>query len=210
MSNTYLLVLTDDYLLRLANMLDMTQLDLENVWKLVKTTRKSFLSHKFRTKSNGLDCDRANSYTLLIDYFIKFNIDSLAEKLQLNPTSVPKENVSHKTLQTAGEMFTYLNYCPNKLESIIVQILENGTPKDIILALSIPIKALRKVERKSITKILSKVMESLKLETYKNIQMITKGICYTNDTFSRCTSKKSLTNEDIKKLGCFFCNRHKR
>ena len=178
---------------------NMTQVDHENVWKIVKDARKSF-----QMKNKQLDCDVDKDKALLVDNLIKFNIDSLAEKLQLNPTSVPKENVSHKTLQTAGEMFTYLNYCPNKLESIIVQILENGTPKDIILALSIPIKALRKVERKSITKILSKVLESVKLETYKKIQMITKGICYTNDTFSKCTSKMSLRDEDILKLGWFL------
>ena len=180
---------------------NMTQVDHENVWKIVKDARKSF-----QMKNKQLDCDvdKDKDKALLVDNLIKFNIDSLAEKLQLNPTSVPKENVSHKTLQTAGEMFTYLNYCPNKLESIIVQILENGTPKDIILALSIPIKALRKVERKSITKILSKVLESVKLETYKKIQMITKGICYTNDTFSKCTSKMSLRDEDILKLGWFL------
>ena len=84
-----------------------------------------------------------------MDNLIKFNIDSLAEKLEMNPTYVPNENVSHKTLETAGEMFTYFNYCPNKLESIITNVMENGTPKDIILALSIPLKALPKVERKS-------------------------------------------------------------
>ena len=203
MSNTYLLVLTDDYLLRLANMLDMTQLDLENVWKLVKTTRKSFLSHKFRTKSNGLDCDRANSYTLLIDYFIKFNIDSLAEKLGLNPLSVPNENVSHKTLETAGEIFTYLNYCPDKLESTITNVLENETPKDIILAFTSILKSSTNSIKQSMRNILSKVMESFKLDTYEKIQVLTKGKCYTNDTFSRCTSKMNFTDEDIRQLGKF-------
>ena len=106
---------------------NITQVDHENVWKLVKKTRKSFL-----ITNKQLDCNIHK--VLLVDNLIKSNIDSLAEKLQLNPTSTPNENVSHKTLETAGEMFTYLNYCPNKLESIIVQILENGTPKDIILA----------------------------------------------------------------------------
>ena len=176
----------------------MTQVGHENVWKLVKEARKSL----FLAKNKQMDCDFYK--VLFVDNLIKFNIDSLAEKLEMNPTSVPNENVSHKTLETAGEMFTYLNYCPNKLESIITNVMENGTPKDIILALSIPLKALPKVERKSINKILSKVMESLKLETYKKIQMITKGICYTNDTFSRCTSKMRLTDEDIEQLGGFL------
>ena len=184
-------------------MLDTSQLDLENVWKLVKTTRKSFLSHKFRTKSNGLDCDRANSYTLLIDYFIKFNIDSLAEKLGLNPLSVPNENVSHKTLETAGEIFTYLNYCPDKLESIITNVLENETPKDIILAFISILKSSTNSIKQSMRNILSKVMESFKLDTYEKIQILTKGNCYTNDAFSRCTSKMNFTAEDISQLGKF-------
>ena len=204
MSNTYLLVLTDDYLLRLANMLDMTQLDLENVWKLVKTIRKAFLSHKLRSKKKDVDCDRDDAYNnLLVEYFIKMNIDSLAEKLQLNPTSVPNENVSYKTLETAGEIFTYLNYCPDKLESIITNVLENETPKDIILAFTSILKSSTNSIKQSMRNILSKVMESFKLDTYEKIQVLTKGKCYTNDTFSRCTSKMNFSSEEISQLGKF-------
>ena len=180
----------------------MTQLDLVNVWKLVKTTRKSFLSNKKRGRKINLDCD--TSYTLIHIYYIKSNIDSLAEKLLLNPTSVPNENVSHKSLKTAGEMFTYLNYCPNiDLEDIITDVLENGTPKDIILAFISILKASKSSIKQSIRNLLLKVMESCKLDTYEKIQILTKGKCYTNGTFSTCTSKMNFTDEDIRQLGKF-------
>ena len=175
---------------------NMTQVDHENVWKVVKEARKSL------SKSKQLDCDEDKA--LLVDDFIKSNIDSLAEKLLLNPTSVPNENVSHKSLKTAGEMFTYLNYCPNiDLEDIITDVLENGTPKDIILAFISILKASKSSIKQSIRNLLLKVMESCKLDTYEKIQILTKGKCYTNGTFSTCTSKMNFTDEDIRQLGKF-------
>ena len=43
---------------------------------------------------------------------ISKNVRSLEEKLSINVSVDQIENVSEKTLQTAVEMFTYLNYCP--------------------------------------------------------------------------------------------------
>ena len=178
---------------------NMTQVGHENVWKLIKEARKSL----FLSKNKQMDCDVYK--VLFVDNLIKFNIDSLAEKLEMNPTYVPNENVSHKTLETAGEMFTYLNYCPNKLESIIVQILENGTPKDILLAFSSILNSSPKNSiKRSSRKILLKVLKSLELDTYEKIQILTKGKCYTNDTFSNCKSMMSFTDEDTRKLGLFL------
>ena len=178
---------------------NMTQVDHENVWKLVKEARKSL----FLSENQQLDCHLYK--VLLVDTLIKSNIDSLAEKLQLNPTSVPNETVSHKTLETAGDMFTYLNYCPNKLESIIVQILENGTPKDIILAFTSILNSSPKNSiKRSSRNILLNVLKNFELDTYEKIQILTKGKCYYNDTFSNCKSKMSFTDEDIRKLGLLF------
>ena len=177
----------------------MTQVGHENVWKLIKEARKSL----FLSKNKQMDCDVYK--VLFVDNLIKFNIDSLAEKLELNPTSIPNENVSHITLETAGEMFTYLNYCPNKLESIIVQILENGTPKDILLAFSSILNSSPKNSiKRSSRNILLKVLKSLELDTYEKIQILTKGKCFYNDTFSNCKSMMSFTDEDIRKLGLFL------
>ena len=176
-----------------------TQVGHENVWKLVKEARKSL----FLSKNQQLDCHLFK--VLLVDDLIKFNIDSLAEKLQLNPTSVPNANVSHKTLETAGEMFTYLNHCPNKLESLMVQILENGTPKDILLAFSSILNSSPKNSiKRSSRNMLLKVLKSLELDTYEKIQILTKGKCYYNDTFSYCKSKMSFSDEDLRKLGLFL------
>ena len=83
----------------------MTKIDQENVWKIIKKLRMSFLS-----EYPDIDC--YSSYSLLAEKNIQDNINSIASELQLNITSTVNQNVSYKTLQTAGDMFTYLNYCP--------------------------------------------------------------------------------------------------
>ena len=85
-------------------MLDTTKV--ENVWKIVKKTRLSFLS-----EHSDPDCN--NDKTLLSDTIIQENINNLAAELNLNTTSTPNEIVSNETLKSAVEMFTYLNYCPS-------------------------------------------------------------------------------------------------
>ena len=74
------------------------QNDKENVWKIVKETRKPFLYYY-----SNLPCN-----ILLPDYIITENIKRIYEKLHLKP-SKPSENITKETLKTAAEMFTYLN-----------------------------------------------------------------------------------------------------
>ena len=136
------------------------------------------------------------------------NINSLAEKLNVNATSTPKDNISRETLETAGAIFTYLNYCPpKKLLPLILNLLRTETPKNIIMALT-SIKETKDESKKNIVKkiainILRKVMESLHLTTYEKIQIFTKRKCYVQDTFSDCKKENNYTNEDIRLLGWF-------
>ena len=182
-------------------MLDMTKLKTENVWKIVKQTRLSFL-----LEHSDQDCDR----TLLSDKNIHNNINSLAAELYQNTTSRTNENISSKTLETAGEMFTYLNYCPSiipKHALISAYLFRTGTPREIILGLTSAIKISQNVhEKDKLIEIFSNVMELLSLNNYENIQIITKGKCYTNTaTFGNCTLKENVTNkEDHKLTGYFF------
>ena len=97
-------------LFRLVNMLDMTTVDKENVWKIVKQTRKSFLS-----KHSDPVCKLA----LLHHNYIKNNINALEENLKLNVTSTPNEATSDTTLKTAAQAYTYLNFCPPKQLSLL-------------------------------------------------------------------------------------------
>ena len=117
---------------RLVNMLHISISDHDSFWNIVKQIRKSVLS-----KLPKLDCNAQN--TLLSDEQIKINVKTFEDSLNVNAslimTTISKktscgyygctiknfdvptiyENVSDETLNTAAEMFTYLNYCPPKL-----------------------------------------------------------------------------------------------
>ena len=105
----------------------MTTLDMKDVWKIIKKIRKSFL-----TEHPDLHCN-----ILISDRSIKDIVRILEENLNLNTTSKPIENVPYKTLQTAAEMFTYLNYCPIISKPLLFRthLLDTGSPKEMILAL---------------------------------------------------------------------------
>ena len=180
-------------------MLDTTELDLEQVWKLLKETRKSFLLMSKQKTWEDQFCFSGDQL-LNLDY-ITSNVKSFAEKLKLNTSSTPNKNVSYKTLETAGKMFTYLNYCPPELELFTSYIFGNETPKNMILALIYFMKTSQNSEKESARRILLRVMEALDLHTYEKIQMVTKGKCYINDTFVKCTKNKNVSEEDIRILG---------
>ena len=76
---------------RIVNMLDMTLLDQNNIWKIVRQTRKEFLYQQ-----PELEC--LNQNILLADSKIDENINTLAEKLKVNTTSTPKDSVSDEIL----------------------------------------------------------------------------------------------------------------
>ena len=126
---------------------------------------------------------------------------SLAKELDLPLSYTPHEKVKDETLQTAGEMFTFLNYCPDTFESLISHIIKTGRPKEMILALTSTIKSSRKVVKKSSIKIFQKLMANLNLRTYEKIQMITKEKCFINDIFDTCTKKRVYSDEELEFLG---------
>ena len=137
------------------------------------------------------------------DEYILRNVESLEKELKLiNTSSLPDESVSDKTLQHAGDIWTYLNYCPPIEQLLITYILKNGTPKEIILALlnfrNYPNKS---GVKRSTRKILIKVMETLKLDTYEKIQMVSKGKCFIENNFVKCTKNKTFSEDDLRLLG---------
>ena len=174
----------------------MTNLDLRNVWKIVENIRKSFLLMNISP-----ECDW-DSETLLSDIYTQINVNSLAEKLKLNTTYTPYENVSEKTLKTAVKMFTYLNYCPPKLLSYFVHSFKTETPKNILLAITVLMKTPQIAVKKSSIRIFKTIMESLSLNEYEKIQIITKRKCYdTNATFGNCKAKFEVNEESEKFSG---------
>ena len=187
-------------------MLDITKVEEESIWKIVKKTRRSFVVQH----PNPYSCQDYQSKKLLANEYIQENIDSLEKELKLNTSMISHKNVSFKTLETAGEMFTYLNYCSlliPKYLRIIAHLFQTGTPREIIFGLISVIKTSKNLDEKYKTiEILSKFMETFWLETqYKKVQIITKGKCYTNGTFDDCTKKKNLTDEEYQNiLGCLW------
>ena len=99
-------------------------------------------------------------------------------------------------------MFTYLSFCPSlisKYSRTIAHLFKTGTPRNIIHGLRSVQKTSQNFDEKYKTvEIFSKFMESLSLEEYKDIQMMTKGKCYTstNATFCNSTKKIDIINEE--------------
>ena len=151
-------------------MLDKVHLDQKNVWKIVRQVRKSFLS-----KNTNPICD---IYSLLTDNHIKDNIETVVENLKLNTTYSTNKNVSDKILQTAADMFTYLNLCPSAgaktLSNFLQDLFKSRSAKNILLALTSIMKSSKDAKKESSTKIFMKAMELFKLSTYSDIEVITK------------------------------------
>ena len=168
----------------------MKQFDQENVWKIVKETRKSFLSqHK------NPEC--LDDGTLLSDNSIKDNIDTVEKKLKLSPIYSPNKKVSGNTLEDAVNVYTYLNYCPPELLHYVKDLITTGSPKDIILGLT-GAKRMLQNQKQSISKLFIKIMENLNLKDYETIQIITKGKCYNKDAiFGNCGKKFNTSNKEI-------------
>ena len=138
------------FMCRFVNILHITKFGKEYTWKLVKDIRKFFLSKNINPECNSLE-------TLLSIDLIRDNVMKVKEKLNLNEglkmTTITTEqcmqypcktikvdvpilykDITKNTLQTAAEMFTYLNYCPPKLLlSAYDNVLKSTSPKKIVL-----------------------------------------------------------------------------
>ena len=182
----------------------MKGLDLENVWKIVKETRKSFL---FEAKESLSACQFNSNPLLLSPKVIQENHNKVEKELGMNAETTSYENVSERTLETAAEMFTYLNQCPqeHKLLSFYKDLFKSASPKDIILALTSIMKTTNNLEKEKSVNIFRKVMESINLLNYEDLQIIIKGNCYNaNGTFNNCSNKKNLINKKILNFSGLF------
>ena len=167
----------------------MTHNDEDNVRKIVRDTRKSFL-----LKHSNPVCQ----YDLLLSIsFIKDNINNLGERLKVNTTTTRNKTLSdEKTLKIAGEMFTYLNSCPpSRLLSFYRDLFNVSTSREIILASTSLLKSSQNFKKRSTLKILVKIMKNMNLTQFEDIQKVTQGICYKNGAFEKCSNE--IYNENI-------------
>ena len=175
---------------RLVNILDITKVDEESLWKIVKKTRNAFL------------LEHPDPYcpdSLLSNKNIQVIMNNLERELKLNATSTLNENVPMKTLQISGEMFTYLNSCPSSFKKILSftkYLIENETPRQIMLAFTSIIKTSKNAAKDRAVEIFTKAMETFHLLQYEEIQIITKGKCYNKATFDTCSKNDNATNKE--------------
>ena len=147
-------------------MLYRVQHDQENVWKIVRQIRKSFLLQNSEPECQDDD-------TLLSDNYIKDNIDTVRANLKLSTTINEYRNVSDETLMFAANLFTFLNFCPTK-DFYVISVIKSKSAKNILLALMSMMKTSQKTGKRSSTKIFTKAMELFNLNIYRYIDGITK------------------------------------
>ena len=163
----------------------------EAVWKIVKEIRKSYLSEQSDPK-----CQYSN--TLLSDNDMKITDEKLSSYMKMKVKEGLYKNVTDKTLQTAAEMFMYLNICPKKhLNEFLKELTISASPRKILLALISVIKTTRNAAKIISTKIFIKAMEMFQLQNYKIIDTITK-----DKGFKECREEQDvLCMEALKVLG---------
>ena len=89
-------------------MLQQNHDDIDNIWKIIKQFRKSFLS-------DGDDTECKNYDNQIAEDDITANVDNVEENLSTKSTDYDShENITEDILQIGAEMFTYLNFSPPK------------------------------------------------------------------------------------------------
>ena len=146
---------------------NVTPKDIDSVWKVVKQVRQLFLFKSASSVCSGPSLLNNND---TISNTMKFE-----EKLNLTTPDDIFENVTESTLETAGEIFLYLNSCPPPILNLYSELFKNGTSREIILALTSIIKSSHKRDRDVARKIWSKITDEMRL-TCKLIERSTNEI----------------------------------
>ena len=154
--------------------------DTEAVWKVVKDTRMLFLT----MFNNETESSNGNP-SLASDYHIQNNFEKVSS--ELNITVAYKHNVTDETLQTAMEMFTYMNYFPPKLILLYKKLFKYESPKKILLAMTNLLKSSDSLSREISNKIWLKMRKYLP-PLYSQ---------YDDWSFEHCTPNKGEFNDTI-------------
>ena len=98
------------------------------------------------------------------------NVEVVEEKLGLNKSSDPLENVTEEILKTSAKMFSYLNYCPARISLFYKKLFKISSSREIVLSLASILKTSKGLEKQIVQEIWSKVTETLEILNYKTIQ----------------------------------------
>ena len=146
--------------------------DQKTIWNVIKETRKIYLS-------KHIESECQNDDTIVRNDYLAENIRKVEDKLHMNTSTVTtSENFGQETLETAAEMFTYLNYCPPEPFKNLVRLFRqdlfksgNLASKDILLALASIIQSSQNAIKESSTEVLRKTLRVLKMVQHENIYM---------------------------------------
>ena len=108
-------------------------------------------------------------------------IDAIEQSQNISPTTDLYENVTQETFETAGKMFTYLGFCPPNTHKFYLDLFNEESTKNIMLAMISMLKTTRNANRISSEQIFLNVAEKLKINNhYRNIKDLTSANCTTS------------------------------
>ena len=148
---------------RFVNIIDLFQEDQKIIWKIIKESRLTDLYQFEKTKP---ECNYHN--TLFSNEIIKKNNDFIESKLGIKANTKTMENITKETIQSAGEMFTYLNLCSDVL--VLYKDILKSSPTDIILGLKSIIETSSNSEKQNAEKIWKFVMKTLNLDFHSKLE----------------------------------------
>ena len=149
--------------------LHLTENNLDSFWNTVKKIRKGVYKSSNACKE-----------TMLKVNAVRDLIDEIEKDRNINSTTELYENVTQETLETAGEMFTFLTFCPPETHAFYDDLFKE-TPKNMILAIISMLKTARNAVKESTKNIALKTFEKLKINNhYRNIEDLNIGNCTLN------------------------------
>ena len=133
------------------------------------------------------------------------------EKLNKNVTTFDKISVTEDILETAGKIFTYLNYCPPKLLELYRKLFKEESLREIIVATSSMLKTSRNAENKSTMTIWNKIIEYFEMKSrfIDSIERYSANQNESKNLFTKClenNDNKDNCNQALNELGKRYLN----
>ena len=113
---------------RLVNIVHQKSEDVGNIWKAVRKVRMNFLV------SFDKKCSLTNP--IIRDNDIMSLVTNVQKELGLVAGYDIIDDVPHDTIDTAGEMFAYLIYCPQEVLKLVRDLIQDHPPNYIIITLN--------------------------------------------------------------------------
>ena len=123
----------NEYIFRFANTLQLNSVSVDNIQNVVKTVKSG--------TSLDLSCI---GDTILAQPL--YQVKAVEQMLQIESSEQINDTLTREELRTAGEMFLYLNMCPDEIKPWIVfykDLFQTQSPDQIILTLNRLIKGSR-------------------------------------------------------------------